>query len=270
MAAPEPAPVAEPQAAPESSDRPALSPEQQAALEKMKELARRMQSFDTMKEPTLAPVTPEPLENSEPTSLVTINDASQDATDGLSLVESEVPPEMPAPVAAVVPESDEHPIQELQRVEKPKTSKFWLFAGILLCLAVAVQGVCLMNDRVLNKFPQTEPVFEKACKVFSCKVMPKKPSPFKVADATFERVRDHQYAIRFTLINPSSDPLPAPDLLLMINGAQGDLIAKRTIVPSYYMPEGVTEFQAGEQIRSGFAVTLSESTAPETIRLTIQ
>ena len=260
----------------ETVARPALSPEQQAALDKMKDLARRMQSFDAMREPTLAPAAREErMEPSfSPASVVTIN--APQAEEGLRLLDHGASPEEPPAPPAAAPlareadpaEDEERPLEELASAPKKSANRLWLALGILFCAVVAVQGVCLVNDKVTARLPASAAVFDKACKVFTCAVPPAATTVFSVNDARLEELSENHYGVFFTIGNTTGSALDAPVILLTVYGDKDVVITRKNIDPQFFMPQNVTRIEARSALKVGFAFDLKEGVKPVKIRLT--
>lgn len=261
----------------------ALTPEQEA-IEKMKALARQMQRFETMKEPTLVPKAPEapqapvqkpvdqtpppPTKVQEEKKTDVISMASGTTSRASQPVQEEVigiPEKNAAPEPAPAPIL---PTKSSGAKDRPRTL-LWGAAALVLLAAVIIQGAGLLQDKIEAAWPGAKPFYERVCAIAYCRGSALAPSPFEVSGVTIENKGEGLYAVFFTIDNTSDAPLKAPELLFVIKSDKGDVLSRNTVRPDSYMPKGSSDIGAKNAIKASVAFQAG-ATAPASVVIDVR
>ena len=137
---------------------------------------------------------------------------------------------------------------------------------LLLILAVAVAGV-IFNQRIIQKYPQSDPFFAKVCRTVPCPgYCYSDIEAFSVTRSTLRALdAEHQFLLEATLTNTSSVEQKIPNLNILFLDSAGETLLRRTVVPEEYLelPAGSKRFKGlpgGKALTVRF--TLTSSVAP--------
>jgi predicted Zn finger-like uncharacterized protein len=154
----------------------------------------------------------------------------------------DVPPPTGAPARPARPD----PAASLYEWEfrmPPQQSRRWLWASlsVLLLTSVAAQAAVGFRDEILAAWPQSRPLYEKACQWIGCRVgLPRLARQLHVEASDLQTVtsaRPNQIELTVLVRNRAPVPVEYPAFELTLTSAQDQVLARRVFLPAEYLGE---------------------------------
>ncbi|MGN1208798.1 MAG: DUF3426 domain-containing protein [Duodenibacillus sp.] len=110
---------------------------------------------------------------------------------------------------------------------------------LLLLLVLSAVGAVALNQKIMDAFPQTRPVFDEVCGRIPCPgYFLRDPSAFVVSKTTLRNVDESgNYALEITIINGSNVAQGVPHLELELLDDDNGVLLKKTMSPDDYLKD---------------------------------
>ncbi len=109
----------------------------------------------------------------------------------------------------------------------------WVFAGIVLLGALALQVAVHERDRIASSTPAAIPWLQALCAPLRCSVQPMRQIESIVIDgASFSTLRDGRYRLGVTVRNRAHQTLALPAIELSLTDVQEQAVVRRVLLPA--------------------------------------
>ena len=153
-----------------------------------------------------------------------------------------------------------------QEKRKTKTGSGWssFLLLVLLLIILAGIGAVAVNQKIMDAFPQTRPVFDELCGRIPCPgYFLRDPSAFVVSKTTLRNVDESgNYALEITIINGSNVAQGVPYLELELLDDDNGVLLKKTMSPDDYLKDPSATKSLAPNRSLSIRVTLQTNVTP--------
>ena len=128
-------------------------------------------------------------------------------------------------------------------------ARLWWVGGLLLLLALLLQGAYRYRGEIAVLLPEAKPLLERACVELGCEVpLPRRAELLSIesSDLQADGVHPNVMVLTATLRNRAAFVQAFPALELSLTSAEGQTVARRVLMPKEYVPQPA-------RIEAGFA-----------------
>lgn len=137
-----------------------------------------------------------------------------------------------------------------QAVKKNRLGWLWTLAVLVLLLALAVQLIFYMRDRLASNYPELRPHLAQMCEALDCVLsLPKDTRQVVILGSDLQTEETGGLNLEITLANRAAHPMAWPVLELTLTDVEDQPLARRMFAPSEYLPSSSME-AAGIQART--------------------
>lgn len=112
----------------------------------------------------------------------------------------------------------------------------WIAASLLLLVVLAAQTAYFLRDTLATQWPQTRPLFDKACAVLGCTLsLPRDLDQLQIVGSDLQTEAGGRLRLTLTLGNRSDLVQTWPVLVLTLTDQAGRPLARRSFAPSEYL-----------------------------------
>jgi predicted Zn finger-like uncharacterized protein len=130
---------------------------------------------------------------------------------------------------------------------RPRPSRLWWLASVLLLLALAVQGAYRYRGEIAVLLPEAKPLFQRICAELGCDVpLPRRAELLSIESSDLQADGTHPsvMVLTATLRNRAGFIQAFPALELSLTSTEGQTVARRVLTPRDYA-QGSTRPEAG-------------------------
>jgi predicted Zn finger-like uncharacterized protein len=135
------------------------------------------------------------------------------------------------------------------------SSRWWWLGGLILLLALAVQGAYRYRGEIAVLLPEAKPLFENLCAELGCDVpLPRRAELLSIESSDLQADAGHPnvMVLTATLRNRAAFVQAFPALELSLTSAEGQTVARRVLVAKdYVVPPARSDagFAAGSELQ---------------------
>lgn len=160
------------------------------------------------------------------------------------------------------------PVIEPAEVPEKKRSG-WLtllliLLSVLLLALLSLQIIYLKRTEIVQHWPQAKPLLVKACEPLHCEIsLPHNADLLAIddSDLTEDTVHQHVYFLTSTLTNHAEFTQAFPLLELSLTDLNDQVIMRRTLHPSEYLPNNANEstgIAANDEVHIKLPITIAD------------
>lgn len=160
------------------------------------------------------------------------------------------------------------PVIEPTEVLEKKRSGWLTFlmvlVSVLLLVLLSLQIIYLKRTDIAQHWPQAKPLLVKACKAIHCEIaLPQNADLLAIddSDLTEDTVHQHVYFLTSTLTNHAEFIQAFPLLELSLTDLNDQIILRRTLHPSEYLPNNINEsagIGANDEVHIKLPITIAD------------
>jgi predicted Zn finger-like uncharacterized protein len=160
------------------------------------------------------------------------------------------------------------PVIEPAEVPEKKRSGWLTFllilVSVLLLALLSLQIIYLKRTEIAQHWPQAKPLLVKACEPLHCEIaLPQNADLLAIddSDLTEDTVHQHVYFLTSTLTNHAEFTQAFPLLELSLTDLNDQVIMRRTLHPSEYLPNNANEstgIGANDEVHIKLPITIAD------------
>jgi hypothetical protein len=138
---------------------------------------------------------------------------------------------------------------------RPRPSRLWWLASVLLLLALAVQGGYRYRGEITVLLPEAKPLVQRICAGLGCDVpLPRRAELLSIESSDLQADGTHPsvMVLTATLRNRAGFIQAFPALELSLTSTEGQTVARRVLTPKDYAQESTRPeagFAAGSELQ---------------------